>query len=316
MPNAKLISVLAALGCLTAGAQTAADGPGVAVDLGGAAVMHRTPVNYPVGARGARVEGTVTVELAVDSAGNVADARVLSGPVELRRPSVLAVLQWHFAKDMASTTREVRITYQAPSAPTGAALAEPPTVRTGSMRAANSFEGRKVDHINILGLPAEARSELLSRLPMHEGDLYSADLVDRTFGTIRQFDEHLSVGFRSDSNTSLVLQIYAPGAVIEAPDAPKRITIGGNVQQAKLLSQVRPVYPPDAKAARVQGKVTLQALIAADGRVADLTVLSGDPMLAPSAIQAVSQWVYNQTLLNGVPVEVMTQIDVNYTLMQ
>src|ERR1700730_8596671 len=143
MPNIKLITMLAAVCCLVAGAQTVTDGPGVAVDLGGAAVMHRTPVNYPVGARGARVEGTVTLELAVDSAGNVADARVLSGPVELRKPSVLAVLQWHFAKDMASTTREVRITYQAPQAPTGAALAEPQTVRIGSMRAANPLDGKK-----------------------------------------------------------------------------------------------------------------------------------------------------------------------------
>src|ERR1700726_5004876 len=111
MPNTKLIFV-AALGCLTAGAQTATDGPGVAVDLGGAAVMHRTPVNYPVGVRGARVEGTVTLELPVDSAGNVADGRLFSGPVELRKPSLLAALQWHFAKDRASPTRQVRITYQ------------------------------------------------------------------------------------------------------------------------------------------------------------------------------------------------------------
>jgi TonB family protein len=217
---------------------------------------------------------------------------------------------------MASTTRQVRITYQAPQAPTGAAPAEPKTAMIGSMRANNPLDGRKVDHINILGLPTDGRNDLLSRLPMHEGDSYSADLADQTFSTVRQFDEHLSVGFRSDSNSSLVLQIYAPGAVIEPPGAPKRLTIGGNVQQAKLLSQVRPVYPPDAKAARVQGKVTLQALIAADGHVTTLTVLSGDPMLVSSATDAVSQWVYNQTLLNGVPVEVMTQIDVNYTLMQ
>jgi len=311
MPNNKLIFVLAALGCLAAGAQTATDGPGVAVDLGGAAVMHRTAVNYPVGAPGARVEGTVTLELAVDSAGNVADARVLNGPLELRKSSLLAVLQWHFAKDAASTTRQVRIAYRAPTGnpdQSGSAIVP--------LRAANPLDGRKVDVIEIFGLPAEVRSDLLLRLPVHEGDPYSADLANQTINKVRQFDEHLSAGFRRDSHDGLVLQVLAPGAFIPPPDAPKRITIGGNVQQAKLLSQVHPVYPPDAKAARVQGKVSVQAVIDATGHVASLTVLSGDPMLVGSATDAVSQWVYQQTLLNGVPVEVMTQIDVNYTLAQ
>src|ERR1700730_10059532 len=158
MPNIKLITMLAAVCCLVAGAQTVTDGPGVAVDLGGAAVMHRTPVNYPFGARGARVEGTVALELAVDTAGNVADARVLSGPLELRRPSILPVLQWHFAKDMASTTRQVRITYQAPARNL---QAEGRTATMASMRATPSFNGRKVDRINIAGLPADVRNDLL-----------------------------------------------------------------------------------------------------------------------------------------------------------
>ena len=310
MPNIKLISVLAALGCLTAGAQTVTDGPGVTVDLGGATVMHRTPVNYPGTAFGTRAEGTVTMEVAVDSAGNVADARVLSGPLELRKSSILSVMQWHFSKDAASTTRQVRITYQAPANAPPGRVAIAPMPRTGPL------DGKKLDHINIVGLPAEARAELLSRLPVHEGDVYTDDLGMKTFITIRQFDEHLSYGFRSDANASLVLQISTPGAFIEPPGDPKRITIGGNVQQAKLISQPRPVYPPDAKAARVQGTVSLEALISADGHVANLTVLSGDAMLVPSALQAVSQWVYQQTLLNGVPVEVKTQIDVNYTLLQ
>jgi TonB family protein len=311
MSNIKLISALTALGCLTTGAQTVADGPGVTVDLGGAEVMHRAPVNYPVGARGTRAEGTVTMELALDSAGSVADARVLSGPLELRKSSILSVMQWHFAKDAASTTRQVRITYQAPAN----APAMPGRVAIAPMPGPSPLDGKKVEHINIIGLPAEARADLLSRLPVHEGDAYSSDLGIKTLTTVRQFDEHLSYGFR-DSNGSLTLQISTPGAYIEPPSDPKRITIGGNVQQAKLISQPRPVYPADAKAARVQGTVTLEALIGADGHVANLTVLSGDAMLVPSAMQAVSQWVYQQTLLNGVPVEVKTQIDVNYTLAQ
>jgi protein TonB len=98
--------------------------------------------------------------------------------------------------------------------------------------------------------------------------------------------------------------------------APKRITIGGNVQQAKLVRQPKPVYPPLAKQARISGVVHLAAVISKDGTIQDLKVISGHPLLIPSALEAVKQWVYQPTLLNGEPVEVSTQIDVNFTLSQ
>ena len=97
---------------------------------------------------------------------------------------------------------------------------------------------------------------------------------------------------------------------------PKRITIGGNVQQAKLVRQPKPVYPPLAKQARISGVVHLAAVISRDGTIQDLKVISGHPLLIPSALEAVKQWVYQPTLLNGEPVEVSTQIDVNFTLSQ
>ena len=100
------------------------------------------------------------------------------------------------------------------------------------------------------------------------------------------------------------------------PAQPPRIRVGGNVQQSKLVSQPRPLYPPIAKQARISGVVHLQAVIAKDGTVADLKVLSGHPLLVQSALEAVRQWVYAPTLLNGNPVEVLTQIDVNFTLSQ
>ena len=95
---------------------------------------------------------------------------------------------------------------------------------------------------------------------------------------------------------------------------PKRITIGGNVQSAKLISQPRPQYPAMAKQARISGVVRLAAVIGKEGNVIDLKVISGHPLLVPAALEAVQQWVYQTTLLNGEPVEVMTQIDVNFTL--
>jgi protein TonB len=97
-----------------------------------------------------------------------------------------------------------------------------------------------------------------------------------------------------------------------APTAP--IRVGGNVQQANLISQPKPQYPPLAKAARVQGTVKFQATISKDGSIQDLQLLGGPPLLVQAAQQAVLQWKYRPTLLNGEPVEVITTIDVNFSL--
>jgi protein TonB len=107
-----------------------------------------------------------------------------------------------------------------------------------------------------------------------------------------------------------------PPVKVEKPVAPQRIRVGGNVQQALLIRQPKPVYPPLAKQARIQGVVRLNAIIGKDGTIQNLTVASGHPLLVPSAMEAVKQWVYKPTLLNGEPVEVVTQIDVNFTLSQ
>lgn len=95
-----------------------------------------------------------------------------------------------------------------------------------------------------------------------------------------------------------------------------RIRVGGNVQGAKLLRQPKPIYPPLARQARIQGTVKLQAFISRDGTIQQLQVISGHPLLIPNALDAVKQWVYKPTLLNGEPVEVVTVIDVNFTLSQ
>jgi protein TonB len=100
----------------------------------------------------------------------------------------------------------------------------------------------------------------------------------------------------------------------EKPPTPQRIRVGGNVQSAKLVRQPKPVYPPLAKQARIQGTVRFQAIIGKDGTIQNLQLVSGHPLLVPSATEAVKQWVYQPTLLNGEPVEVVTQIDVNFTL--
>ena len=98
--------------------------------------------------------------------------------------------------------------------------------------------------------------------------------------------------------------------------APKRVTVGGNVQAARLVNRVQPLYPPLARQTRISGTVKLHAIIGKNGAVEQLQVVSGHPLLVQSALDAVRQWRYQPTLLNGDPVEVDTEIDVIFSLAQ
>jgi len=88
------------------------------------------------------------------------------------------------------------------------------------------------------------------------------------------------------------------------------------VQSAKLLQQPKPVYPALARSARVSGTVRLQAIIGRDGTIRNLQLVGGPPLLIAAALEAVSRWTYKPTLLNNEPVEVFTEIEVNFTLNQ
>jgi protein TonB len=109
------------------------------------------------------------------------------------------------------------------------------------------------------------------------------------------------------------------GATTAAPAVPKaatpqRVRVSQGVSEGLLVHQVRPVYPPLARSARIQGSVVLQAVIGKDGAIQNLRLVSGHPMLTAAAMDAVKQWKYKPYFLNGEPVEVDTQITVNFTL--
>jgi protein TonB len=310
------------------------------------------------------------VEATVDSSGNVVDTRILSGPIELRRAAQQSVLTWHFATDTSMNTRQVKINFELsalrdesplppvpPAVPQmdlagGPASGQPASAPSAAGRKGIGppwLEGKRLSHIITAGMTDSVRSDLLSRIPVHEGDILNADLLERVRRIVREFDEHMNVATGVNANGEVTLILSVPGAasagiiggivggvpggviggvpggviggvtggippVPPAADGTKRINIGGNTQQAKLVMQPRPVYPPLAKQARISGVVHLAAVIGKEGNVIDLRVISGHPLLIPSAIQAVKNWVYQPTLLNGEPVEVSTQIDVNYTL--
>jgi TonB family protein len=108
----------------------------------------------------------------------------------------------------------------------------------------------------------------------------------------------------------------APPARVKAPEREvrERVRVGGDVMQAKLRRQVRPDYPEIARRARIEGEVLLLGVITREGRVANLRVLHGHPLLVRAALAAVSQWEYEPTLLNGASVEVEAPITVRFRL--
>lgn len=119
----------------------------------------------------------------------------------------------------------------------------------------------------------------------------------------------------SISETSLALSPPSlPPPVHQSSRTTRPIPVGGDVQNANLISRVKPGYPHSAIIARIQGLVVLEAIISRQGVVEDLRVVSGNPMLVPAALDAVKQWRYRPTLLNGEPVEVETTITVSFTL--
>jgi len=265
-------------------------------------LLHSVAPKYPQAAREKRVEGPVVLEVHIDAEGHVSDAKVISGPEELRSAALEAILQWHYSPKAMTlpATTQVTMDFKLPkdgAADSKLAIPLPPDWRV------------TLKSIQVEGLTASARDDLLQRLPAHEGDTVNADDMAFLTRTVRAFDEHLNVSLSPDEPHTLRISL-APAS----PPATLRIRVGGNVQQAKLLTQVRPVYPPEAKAQGIEGIVRLQATIDKDGTVANLLVLSGDSMLAAAAMDAARQWRYSTTLLNGDPVEVVTQIDVNFTL--
>ena len=348
---------------LTAEPQVVNDAAGVTVNLNGAAVLHRTAVHYPPAALQQGVQGTVQVEVKLDAGGNVSDARVLSGPDELRRAALESVLDWHFTRDVAGTTRVVGIAFELPKRdavgdyitglradPAGGVSGGAPRGVVGGIIGAVPANAppppppplppgqpNRIASIRVEGLSDQATSDLLASLPLHEGDEMTNENMQRAAQAVRAFDEHLSTLWsthrtQDGAATDLIISVAGtqpelrrmvtnaiPPAASLAPAVagpPAQIRVGGNVQATQIVTKVPPVYPALAKQARVSGVVHLDAIIAKDGTIQELHSLGGPALLIQAAMDAVRQWTYRPTMLNGEPVMVETTIDVNFTLNQ
>jgi TonB family protein len=278
------------------------DSSNITVHSGPLPLLHRAAVQYPKSALAKRIEGTVALELTLSETGTVTDARVLSGPEELRGAALQSVLEWHYASDAQHKT-QASIDFKLP-----AAEAMPGTLM------APSEDQARLDRLFIQA-PDAIKQKLEGHLPLREGDRITQSALNDLSAALKDVDEHLRVTIHPNADKTgsmifIALNNAGPG------EAPKRIRVGGNAEAANLVQKVTPIYPPEAKANRVQGSVRFTVVIGKDGRVQNVTLVSGDPVLAQAAKDAVQQWIYKPTLLNGDPVEVMTQVEVNFTLSQ
>jgi TonB family protein len=143
-------------------------------------------------------------------------------------------------------------------------------------------------------------------------EIYRDPQINLKASDNRTLDVHLKVGTNSES-----VDVHAAGHPANGiAKSVSRVKVGGEIQASKLITKVQPLYPEAAKSAGHQGKVVLHAVIGMDGRPLSLEVVNkdADPDLARASIEAVSQWRYSPTLLNGQPIEVDTVITVNFTL--
>ena len=125
------------------------------------------------------------------------------------------------------------------------------------------------------------------------------------------------IGPPVEAGSSLLIGLSAPPPTVEPPPPPaptKPLKISGGIREPKKLVHVAPIYPEIARLSRVEGKVTMEAILDATGRVESVRVLSAEPLLQEAAVRAVKQWRYTPTELNGVPVPVLMTITVVFTL--
>ncbi len=147
--------------------------------------------------------------------------------------------------------------------------------------------------------PLSTHPEIIDDAPAPLGSIDTSVFVPPTIGTI----------------ISRVIPPPPPPPVTEVA-ASKPITVTSDVQAAKLIRKVQPVYPRLAIIARISGTVRLTGIIGKDGLIQQLQVIDGPPLLVQAALDAVRQWVYRPTLLNNKPVEVIAPIIVIFTLTQ
>ena len=282
------------------------------------AVLQKQEPQYSDEGRMAKLEGTPIVSLVVNENGQAQDIRITRAVgLGLDEKAVQAISQWKFNPGMkdgmpvaVAATIEVNFHLDAHPVwrPTRANFITPqgatrPTLIESPYPA--DFGSNLNDSVAVQfdvddnGIPINLRAQSPS------GPKLETEAID------------IVSGWRFQPGMKDGKPISVPAAFDFAHGTGTQvIRVGGNVQAANVIRKITPAYPAEAKGNHIQGVVRLGVRIDKDGHVSDVTVLSGDPALTYAAVEAVKQWLYRPTLLNGLPVEVLTEVNVNFTLLK
>ncbi len=314
-------------------AQTSPDSPGITVDAG-AVLLHRAPVRTP---EGSTETGRVVLEATLDGRGEVSDARVVSGPEELRKAALSSVLQWHYQPGPAVAQIAIQFGNGAVPAP----VAAPGPVATAQQQTkglpraiATAAAGGTLRTIEFAGISPEAEQQLRERLPIHEGDTVSREDMASVTAAVRAFDSHLTAAFTIGNSDAMALRIGpapAGGAIgfvggarggqptVQLPSAPivplaaGVYRPGGDVSNPIPISRPEPEYSEEARKAKWGGTVLLSLVIDQNGKPQDIHVIKPLGLgLDEKAIEAVTQWSFKPGMKSGVPVSVQAQIEVTF----
>ncbi|MGC9971409.1 MAG: M56 family metallopeptidase [Bryobacteraceae bacterium] len=297
----------------------------------GAKLIHRVPPAYPPLARQARVTGVVRVEATVGVDGRVRKAAAISGPPLLRLAAEQAVTKWVFEPALhrgqpVEVTTQVDVNFTLTASlgleverSEGQLLLkwndEGDLLRDPQRATLTIIDGDHTEHVPLD--PAQLRSGSVVYAPATDDVQFRLEVVSREgksasasarvlVGQPRKRTEELGVGKTGGVSGGISSGISGGISGGVAGGAPST--------EAQVIHRVPPAYPLLARQDRVTGVVRVEATIGADGRVRKAAAISGPPLLRQAAVEAVIQWVYRPALLDGKPVEVVTQVDVNFTL--
>ena len=323
------------------GSRAVRDAPGVAVDTGGIPLRHRSAIAYPPDALAQGIEGTVVAEVTPDFEGHVEGVHVLSGPVILSRYVIHALTLWHYAEGVGDTkARRVAIDFHLAEARLGRSTGESRhTELTDNLPYEFWVSGNagrrdhKLKQFRILGLSEDEAAKvrtLFENRKLREGD----DVSARELTLLRNFGDHdlCTYFFREGREISVTVAPvgYLPG-VEERPPAwarphpveTEKITADTNLdypiwvsasdQARKLISKVDPDYPGNSNWDYVQGTFPVSFRVGRDGQV--IEAKANCPfVLQRIAEEAVKQWKYRPTIVNGRAVEVKSVVSLDFYL--
>ena len=288
-------------------------------------LVHQVKPVYPALAKQARIQGTVRFNVIIDKEGRVANVGVVSGHPLLIAAAIDAVKQWQYQPTLlngepvaVSTVVDVNFTlnepYDVALSTSGLTVGQPKALNTVEPVYPPLAKQARIQgtvHLRAV-IGKDGRVESVQPVSGHPL------LIPAATEAVKQWVYQPAVEggqpAQAVANVTLTFSLPNEEAAQTPTGAPMRIRVGGNVQQAKRDHFVQPTYPPLAKQSGIEGTVVLNVTIDKDGNVQTADVVTGHPLLIPAAIDAVKQWTYKTTLLNGNPVEVVTTVEVNFRL--